>query len=243
MHSDQAVLLLTAASLAFLHTLVGPDHYLPFVLMARAGRWSRAKTVAVTLACGLGHVLSSVVLGAAGIALGLLVSHLVGVESFRDRLAGWFLIAFGLVYFLWGIQRAVRRRPHTHAHLHLDGTVHIHPHGHEREHSHVHSAEADHEPSAVARLTPWVLFSIFVLGPCKPLIPLLMYPAAQKSVVGVILVTAVFGIITIATMMLAVLACQLGLERLPLGSLERYTHALAGAALALCGLAIQVLHL
>lgn len=242
MTSDESVLILTAASLAFLHTAAGPDHYLPFVLMGQAGRWSRAKTLTVTLACGLAHVLSSVVLGVVGIAFGVVLSRVVGLESFRDRLAGWLLIAFGLVYFLWGVQRAVRRQPHTHRHLHLDGTAHVHPHGHEKEHSHVHTADAAAQLS-VRSLTPWVVFSIFVLGPCKPLIPLLMYPAARKSMAGVILVTAVFGIITVATMLVAVLACQLGIERLPLGSLERYTHALAGVAITLCGLAIQILHL
>ncbi len=56
MISDQSVLLWTAASLGLLHTLLGPDHYLPFAMMARAGRWSRAKTAFITLACGLGHV-------------------------------------------------------------------------------------------------------------------------------------------------------------------------------------------
>jgi hypothetical protein len=70
-----------------------------------------------------------------------------------------------------------------------------------------------------------------------------MVPAAQESWRGVALVTAVFGVATLATMVAAVWLCQMGLGRLGLGSLERYTHALAGAALAFCGLAIQFLGL
>ena len=35
---EMAALTLAAASLGFLHTLLGPDHYLPFVVMARAKR-------------------------------------------------------------------------------------------------------------------------------------------------------------------------------------------------------------
>ena len=58
----------TAASIGFLHTLLGPDHYLPFVAMSRAGGWSLKKTTVVTVLCGMGHVLSSVVLGFIGIA-------------------------------------------------------------------------------------------------------------------------------------------------------------------------------
>jgi threonine/homoserine/homoserine lactone efflux protein len=92
-------------------------------------------------------------------------------------------------------------------------------------------------------MTPWILFIIFVLGPCEPLIPLLMYPAAQQSHGGMLLVTVVFGIVTLSTMLGMVLLSQLGLERLPLKSMERYSHALAGATLFLCGLSIQVLGL
>ena len=35
-----------------------------------------------------------------------------------------------------------------------------------------------------------VVFVIFILGPCEPLIPLLMYPAARVDATGVIVVTA-----------------------------------------------------
>ena len=83
------VLLATAASVGFVHTITGPDHYLPFVAMARIGRWSLAKTITVTLACGVGHVLSSVILGALGIALGLAVGSLEWFEGVRGNLAGW----------------------------------------------------------------------------------------------------------------------------------------------------------
>ena len=87
MSAQLVALALTAASLGVLHTLLGPDHYLPFVMMGRAGRWSRAKTVLVTLACGVGHVLSSVVLGGVGIALGVAVARLQWLESVRGQIA------------------------------------------------------------------------------------------------------------------------------------------------------------
>ena len=88
-----------------------------------------------------------------------------------------------------------------------------------------------------------MLFTIFVLGPCEPLIPLLMYPAAKRSLGGVILVAGVFGLVTVATMIGVVLVCTLGISRLPVKRIERYSHALAGAAVALSGMAIQFLGL
>jgi hypothetical protein len=53
-------------------------------------------------------------------------------------------------------------------------------------------------------------------------------------------VAGAFGLATLATMLVTVALGHLGLSRLPLGRLERYSHALAGMALMACGLAIQI---
>lgn len=237
MSQELLILTITAASIGLLHTLMGPDHYLPFIVMARAGKWSLVKTTWVTVLCGVGHILSSVLLGIIGIALGVAVTKLETVESFRSSLAAWAIIAFGLVYFVWGLRRALRNRPHEHWHTHGDGITHIHRHTHIKEHLHVHKEEG------FANLTPWILFTVFIFGPCEPLIPLLMYPAAKGSLFGLVWVTSVFGGVTIGTMLSVVLVSSLGITRLPLGRLERYTHALAGATICLCGMAIRFLGL
>jgi hypothetical protein len=93
------------------------------------------------------------------------------------------------------------------------------------------------------QLTPWVLFVIFILGPCEPLIPLLMYPAAQNSTSGLVLVTLVFGLVTLLTMLSVVLVGAFGISFLPLGKLERFTHAIAGAIILMSGIGIQFLGL
>src|SRR3989304_3761543 len=115
MTHELALLAATAAGIGFLHALLGPDHYLPFVLMGRAGRWSRGKTLAVTFVCGLGHVGTALALAGLGVALGLASARLAAIESFRGQLAVWALIGFGLVYFAWGLRRGgggrARRAP------------------------------------------------------------------------------------------------------------------------------------
>jgi ABC-type nickel/cobalt efflux system permease component RcnA len=227
----------TAASLGFVHTLIGPDHYLPFIVMSRARGWSLPRTLLIALSCGLGHVLSSVVLGLAGVALGVAVFKLESIESFRGGIAAWLLIGFGFAYFLWGLRRGLRRRSHTHAHAHEDGPEHEHVHGHDLPHAHVHGR------AGRANITPWVLFTIFVFGPCEPLIPLVMYPAAQHHFAGVVLVAAVFGAATILTMLALIAAASWGAKFLRLGKLERYVHAMAGAMIFLSGLSVQVLGL
>jgi ABC-type nickel/cobalt efflux system permease component RcnA len=238
MTSELAFLLATAATIGVLHTLMGPDHYVPFVAMAGARDWSLRRTLGITTICGIGHVLGSVVLGTLGIALGWAVGGLEWLEAMRGEVAAWLLLGFGLAYTAWGLRAAIRNRPHVHWHSHADGTVHEHTHTHHQEHSHVHEA-----PAGQRRLrgtTPWVLFVIFVFGPCEALIPMLMVPAASGSWWGVAMVVAVFGVVTVATMIAAVTVGYLGVSRLALGSLERYSHALAGLALVACGLAIQL---
>jgi sulfite exporter TauE/SafE len=205
--------------------------------MARARKWSLVKTTCITALCGAGHVLSSIVLGIIGIALGISINKLGAIESFRGGLAAWLLIALGAGYFIWGVFRARKSRPHVHWHAHGDASMPIHKHTHSKDHLHFHKGEK------AKNLTPWILFTIFVFGPCEPLIPLLIYPAARSSVFGLVLVMGVFGAVTIATMLSIVILLSLGANLLPMGRLERYTHALAGATICLCGIAIRFLGL
>lgn len=234
--TDAQILLLTAASVAFLHTILGPDHYLVFTAMGKARAWTLAKTLRITLICGLGHVLGSVVIGTIGIIAGAQLSSLVEIEGVRGNLAGWALLAFGLVYFAWGLKRAGRSHRHSHVHLHED-VVHEHEHDHRTDHSHVHDADARHS------ITPWAMFIIFVLGPCEALIPLFMYPAAQQSSALIVAVAVVFSVITLLTMLACVAVTTIGLERLKLPTTGRYAHAVAGASVLACGAAISFIGL
>lgn len=226
----------TAVTIGFVHTLIGPDHYLPFIVMGEARRWSIKKTMLITFLCGVGHVLSSVVVGFIGIVAGLSLSKLEIFESFRGNIAAWLLIAFGLIYMIISLRSLYRKRKHEHQHNHTDGTKHEHVHDHFSGHSHIHLSDRKN-------MTPWILFLIFVLGPCEPLIPILMYPAAGNNISGVIVVSLLFSAVTIATMMSVVLAFRLGLSRINLRPLERYVNVIAGATIVVSGLAIQLLGL
>ncbi len=235
MSAELVALIVTAGSIGFFHTLLGPDHYLPFAMMSWARKWSVFKTILITFLCGLGHIASSVVLGLAGVSVGVAVKKLVVIESVRGNIAAWLLIGFGLVYFAWGLRRAWRGKSHIHRHHHIDEDEHSHTHNHHAEHSHVHDDKRG------ASITPWALFVIFIFGPCEPLIPLLMYPAAKNSLSGLFVVTFVFGLVTIGTMVASVLFCRAGVNFIQLPRLERYSHVIAGGSICLCGLAIQFL--
>jgi nickel/cobalt exporter len=237
MTSEFTLLLLTAISVAFIHTLSGPDHYLPFIMISKARNWSLAKTSWFTVLCGLGHVGGSIVLGFIGIAFGIALAKLELFESVRGNLIAWLFTAFSLVYLVWAIYRVLRGKKHTHIHFHKNENMHIHEHNHHSEHMHVHDEKSK------TKITPWILFTIFVFGPCEPLIPIVMFPAAKHNWMELVLVTGAFSIITILNMLAVVLVASFGIKLLQLKMLEKYSHVMAGGTILLCGLGMVFLGL
>jgi sulfite exporter TauE/SafE len=216
METNLSMLAATAVTIGTLHTLAGPDHYLPFVAMSKSRNWSTLKTVHVVVLCGLGHVLSSVIIGFLGIAAGIAISGIQQVESIRGNIAAWLLFIFGLSYMAWGGYRLLRNKSHDH----------VHEHNGEKK-----------------KMTFWILFTIFIFGPCEPLIPILMYPAAQHNYGTVAFISLLFAITTITTMVIIVLLMIKGISLVKFNMLEKYQHMLAGGAIALCGAGILFLNL
>ena len=207
------VLLGSAAVIGIVHVALGPDHYLPFVAMSKARGWSRARTLWITLAAGVGHVLSSVIIGLVGLAFGVRVLKLQAFESARGDIAGWLLLVFGVMYAIWGLRKSARHHVHIHGNGARDG------------------------------LTPWILFTILVFGPCEPLIPIIMYPAFTGQTFLLFSLLLVFSVATIVTMLLFVYGLERGLSIVPAASLQRYRHACAGFSVAVCGAAVVFLNL
>lgn len=205
-----SALVLTAITLGSVHTILGPDHYIPFIALSKARNWSAFRTLLITVLCGIGHILGSVILGFVGIKASLALSHIEGFEALRGSFAAWGLIAFGLVYGVWGLRRAFKK---------------------------------DNGDSPSNSAVPWVLFIVFALGPCEPLIPLLMYPAAQGNMANVWLVTLAFGAATVFTMSAVVMLASYGVKFIKVKNLSAYSHALAGFAIFMSGFAVEFLGL
>jgi threonine/homoserine/homoserine lactone efflux protein len=96
------------------------------------------------------------------------------------------------------------------------------------------------DETSAKSVTFWALFIVFVLGPCEPLIPLVMFPAVEHNWHGLILVVISFGLVTIATMSTIVFLSVKGLASLKTSLLEKYIHALAGSIIALSGISIKL---
>lgn len=215
-----SLLLSLAVADAVIHTLAGPDHYLPFIMIAKTRGYSMLRALGWTFVCGIGHVGSALLIA----LVFMYASHLLSESNMewlnenRGDLAAWALIGFGAAYLIYSLRRSWLHKHHTHRHGHAlleKGSKNI---------------------------TPWVIFIIFVLGPCEALLPILA-PAAALGAGSVALVTIVFSICTIATMMLAVALGVKGLSLLRFHWLEHHSGEVAGATIMLCGIAIAFLGL
>lgn len=206
-------LLVTAAvSVAFFHSLA-PDHWLPFVALAKSSKWSVRQLAGITTLAGIGHVASSLVIGMIGLWAGWALHHLQGVEVARGSIAVWLLIGFGVAYAMWGLKHA----QHHHPHISVQDAV-----------------------KAYAARRFWILMAVVVFGPCEPLIPL-MFLSYERGLIAVAIVSIVFSIVTIAMVVGQSCLGYLGVRLLQFDWMERYAHSLAGGVIALTGIAVLVI--
>ena len=200
-------LITAAVSVAFFHALA-PDHWMPFVALAKSSRWSMVKLGWIAALAGVGHVASSLLLGFVGLWAGLAVHHLEGAEAWRGTIGIWLLIGFGVAYVIWGLKHA----QHHHPHIGVDEAV-----------------------KAYAMRRMWMLFAIMVFGPCEPLIPL-MFVASERGLPTVWAISAVFSVVTVAMVIGQSCVSYAGVRLVSAPWLERYAHALAGVVIVLTAL-------
>lgn len=208
-------LVAAAISIGSIHTLA-PDHWVPFAALARAEQWSARRTAAITAICGLGHVTGSAALGLLSVFLGVEL-----LERFGRRLesaSGLLLIGFGVAYIVWGFRRNGGMRLDAHA----DGDGHHHSHGH------------GVQPST---LSVGTLFLLFSADPCVAVIPLI-FAAAPLGWGTTLAVIVAYEAATIGTMVALVLPTRAAAAAARGAWMDRHGDALAGAVVALVGVAV-----
>jgi len=94
-----ASIAVTAFAVAFLHAAL-PTHWLPFVLVGRAQKWSTGRTLGVTLLAGLGHVGLTIALGLALVLAGMALQPSLG--GLFHLIVGGLMIAVGVFYIMRG---------------------------------------------------------------------------------------------------------------------------------------------
>jgi nickel/cobalt transporter (NicO) family protein len=193
-------LFLALVAVAAIHALL-PTHWLSFVLVARAQRWSRARMLEVVLLSGLGHVVSTTLVGLAAAALGK------GVHKYVDKLdtplPALILCAFGLYYVVVGW----RREGHRHC-------------------AHDHSED----PIQADKVAVWALFLEMTLSPCETLIPI-FFASGGLSWPTLLLMALVMSAITIVAMGVLSFIGYTGYQKITFPWLEHNERLVLGVLL------------
>jgi ABC-type nickel/cobalt efflux system permease component RcnA len=240
----------TGFSVAFLHAAI-PTHWLPFVVAARAQRWKKSKTLAITGVAGAGHVLFTIALGVVVVWGGMAITNRVG-KAF-PLIAGSALIALGLFYF-------IRQFRGSAGHVHLFGSHSHHEHDHHShdhraqsgDHTHDHHAhqhEHAHDEAEIGTISErwsqprsdWVviagLFALLTFSPCEAFLPVFLI-GAKYGWIGFAILSAILAIATVAGMVVFTWLTLAGVERLKVRALEKFESGILGGVLCLLGMLI-----
>lgn len=191
-------------AVALVHAVL-PTHWLSFVLVARAQRWTRGKMLRVVLVSGLGHVTTTAVVGLVAAALGKdLQAHVEGLET---PLPSLILLAFGLYYLVQGW----RREGHRHC-------------------THDHSED----PIMADRVASWALFVEMTLSPCETLIPI-FFAAGGLSWTALLVMALLMSLITILAMGVLASLAYSGYEKITFPWLEHNERLVLGGILVVLG--------
>ncbi|MDF3058641.1 MAG: hypothetical protein K0R17_2856 [Rariglobus sp.] len=225
-----ATIAATGFFVAFFHAAI-PTHWLPFVLVARARSWNRAKALGVVVFAGLGHLALMSLLGLAIAWFGFELDEHFG-HAFT-QVAGAALLAVGLFYF-W---RQWRGKGILHHHTmggHHEPSSHC---GHEPGHSHL---EAELEGSALVsdRKGDWVaisgLFIMVTLSPCEGFLPIYL-SGVKFGWQGFFVLSGTLAVGTLGGMLLFTWLTLIGLRKVELKRIERWESGLLGLVFTVLG--------
>lgn len=198
---------------AFLHAAL-PTHWLPFVLVGRAQRWTLGKTLATVATAGLAHVATTAVLGGLLVAAGLALDQ--WIAGIMPHISAVMLFAFGGFYL---VKATLRRQ------------VPVTPSGHVLELA---------EPAISHAAAFWGLVALLALSPGEVLLPIYL-SSAHEGPMALGLLTLAFAVGTIAGMGVFTLLARAGASLLKLEKWARYEGAILGLTLIGLGLLV-VLH-
>jgi ABC-type nickel/cobalt efflux system permease component RcnA len=226
----------TGFTVAFFHAVL-PTHWLPFVLAARARRWSAAKTLAVTTCAGLGHIAITTLLGLAIAWFGFQLNEQVGAAF--PWIAGGALIAIGIFYFVRQLQgRGICHHAVPGSHHHASEAC-----GHDEEHSHWEHEVEESELVSDRRgdlATIGGLLLMLTLSPCEGFLPVYL-SGVRFGWLGFVVLSAILAVATLAGMTLVTWLALRGLEKFRVRAFEKWEAGAIGALFCLIGALVMAL--
>lgn len=194
---------------AFLHAAM-PTHWLPFVLVGRAQRWSLMRVMTVAVTAGLAHIASTALVGSLIVAAGLALNAWIG--GLLPHLSAALLFIFGAFY----LARASLQKPIT-----------------------ATGPEADvPEPAVSDRAAFWGLVLMMAVTPGEVLLPIYL-SSATEGVTALGLLTLSFAAGTVLGMTLLSALASAGYSILRLERWARYEGAILGISLIVIGLLVM----
>jgi nickel/cobalt exporter len=216
---------ITGFGIAFFHAAI-PTHWLPFVLTARAQRWSGVKTLAITALAGGGHVFFTAALGVLVAWFGIALNKQIGF--WFPRLAGGALVAVGAFY--------LGRQFLGHGHTHLSHGHHHHDHHHHDGSAVEASATRQPRPTTdILAITS--LLALLTFSPCEAFVPIYV-SGIRYGWRGFALLTAILSVATVAGMVIFTSLAMAGMRQVKFRFLEKYESGLVGVLLGTVGLLI-----
>ena len=203
-----ASLLAAGFAAAFLHAAL-PTHWLPFVLVSRAQKWSAARMLAAVAAAGAAHVATTAVVGGLLVMAGLALDPLIG--GVLPSLSGLLLLGFGAFY----LGRASIRRPVPAGAPGLELA----------------------EPQVSNKAAFLGLVAMLAISPGEVLLPIYL-STAEEGLAVLALLTLIFAAGTIAGMTVLSLLARAGASILRLERWARYEGVVLGGALIVLGLLV-----
>jgi nickel/cobalt exporter len=215
-------LLAAAAGVGFGHAIL-PDHWVPLALVGRSRRYSLRRVARLSGLAGAAHVLVSIVLGGAIIAVGLQFRSTV--QSTQEEIVGALLVASGVGFAI--VELSGRRHHHAGRH----GRAGDHAHSHTPPLTEPRGAASPGRLHGLAAVT--VPFGA-AASPDLTILPVFL-AATTAGVATAIGSLVIFAAVTIATMVSLTLAACFGGYQVRGRWLERWGNACTALVLIVIG--------
>ncbi len=217
MSATTPALIAAASGVGFGHAVL-PDHWVPLAVLGRTRRYPLLRLARLSGLAGLAHVIVSLVLGAAIVAIGLQFRS--SIESAQNTIVGVVLIATGIGFLAFE----------------LSGSGHSHLHSLPHSHCATHAAD-DRAGGHGQRLRGLVGVMVpfgAAASPDLTILPVFLAAAAvgTGTAIGSLLA---FAVVTIATIVGLTLLATLGGYQLRGKWLDRWGNVIAALVLLAIG--------
>jgi nickel/cobalt exporter len=241
MSSTAPALLAAAAGVGFGHAIL-PDHWLPLAVLGRTRRYPPGRVARLSGLAGIAHVLVSIVLGAVIVAIGLQFrSQVKGAE---DTIVGVILLATAAGFTI------VELTGHGHHHDHDHADENGHENGHDErshdkrenahdqhsqdEHTHEHH-DTDHvQRGGLSGLAAVMVPFGAAASPDLTILPVFLAATATGAATAIASL-AVFGAVTVTTIVTLTLLAYSGGLQIKGDWLERWGNLVTALVLAVIG--------